>query len=230
MASSPYLVYFAGDLFDQKHLTGNALLAEMIEKVSNGKYKLHLPQNKETIEGRGVIVKNDAIENVIRDRDLENLLKCDVAVYNFDGTDLDSGTVVEFCYGKMVDIPCVQLRTDIRLNGDQDKGGDPWNLMVSGFPRTKSLCLCSLLMWHEIIEKYHTLPEQLNAFHKAIAEKIVETLDYVISQESIFKKNKEQAKLAYSLAIKSAGGQLYKVLPEETVNKLVDIKFEKGLI
>ena len=30
-----YSIYFAGDLFDHKHLIGNALLAEAIEKYSD---------------------------------------------------------------------------------------------------------------------------------------------------------------------------------------------------
>lgn len=40
-----YKVYFAGDLFDQKHITGNYVLAEYIEKLSHNVYKCILPQD-----------------------------------------------------------------------------------------------------------------------------------------------------------------------------------------
>ncbi|MCF7899189.1 hypothetical protein K9L05_00900 [Candidatus Babeliales bacterium] len=42
-----YNIYFAGDLFDQKHITGNFLLAKQIEKIPNYKYKCMLPQDWE---------------------------------------------------------------------------------------------------------------------------------------------------------------------------------------
>ena len=54
---------------------------------------------------------------------------------------LDSGTVVEFVYAKLLDIPAVILRTDFRGGGDQDTDGDAWNLMVSFYPRTRNVTL-----------------------------------------------------------------------------------------
>ena len=41
------LVYFAGDLFNHKDLTGNLLLAESIESKSSGRYICVLPQHLE---------------------------------------------------------------------------------------------------------------------------------------------------------------------------------------
>ena len=46
--------------------------------------------------------------------DFELLYNCDCLIANLDGPDPDSGTVVEFCFAKMLDMPAVLLRTDFR--------------------------------------------------------------------------------------------------------------------
>ena len=212
-------IYFAGDLFDHKHLVGNALLAQQIEKVSNGRYKCVLPQNNEIPSDR---------TNQIRDLDLQNVLSCDVAIFNFDGTDLDSGTVVEFCYAKMVDVPSVQFRSDFRLAGDQSADGDPWNLMASGFPRTKKVALNSMALLREF--KRDTLIEQIADYHAAIAQKIIDALDEVCSRESLFKGDKEKAKAVYKWATISAGGFLPSILTDEKISEIIESKSQKGLI
>lgn len=121
-------VYLAGSLFDLRHLAGNAILGEQIEVVSAGRFKVYLPQDYE-------LESLDA--KAIRDSDLKVLLGCQAAVFQFDGTELDSGTVVEFMAAKFADIPAVLLRTDFRRGGDRN--GEPWNLMCSFYPRTVSL-------------------------------------------------------------------------------------------
>ena len=109
--SRPLRIYFAGDLFDSKDLGGNLLLADAIDRCSNGKYQVMLPQD-------GECEVNERTSQSIRDADFQLLFDCDVIAANFDGTDLDSGTVVEFCFAKMVDMPAVLLRTDFRDSGD----------------------------------------------------------------------------------------------------------------
>ena len=123
-----YRVYLAGELFDAKHLAGNVLLAEAIEAESNGRFRVVLPQDLElpSMEPK-----------TIRDEDFKALLDCDAAIFQFDGCDLDSGTVAEFMAAKFADIPSVLLRTDFRRGGDRNE--QPWNLMCSFYPRTKSL-------------------------------------------------------------------------------------------
>ncbi len=128
-------VYFAGELFSAKHLVGNAYLAEAIHAASHGRYLCRLPQD---FEPRG------SHPRLIRDEDLRGLLACDLALFNFDGPELDSGTVVEFMFAKFADIPCVILRSDFRSAGDQGPRGDPWNLMVSFYPRSVSVSVHSL--------------------------------------------------------------------------------------
>jgi nucleoside 2-deoxyribosyltransferase len=128
-----FLVYFAGELFSSKHLVGNAALADAIAKVSNLKFTCVLPQS---LEDREMSAQD------IRDKDIVTLISCDLALFNFDGPELDSGTVAEFMFAKLADIPSLLLRTDFRRGGDQ--GVDPWNLMMSFYPRTRTLCLNSM--------------------------------------------------------------------------------------
>src|SRR6202030_2376899 len=135
-----FLVYFAGELFSSKHLVGNAALADAIAKVSNLNFACVLPQTLET----GEMSAQD-----IRDKDIVTLIGCDLALFNFDGPELDSGTVTEFMFAKFADIPSLLLRTDFRRAGDQ--GDDPWNLMMSFYPRTRTLCLNSLEIYKEAL-------------------------------------------------------------------------------
>ena len=129
-------VYFAGELFSAKHLAGNAGLAAAIQRLSAGQISCVLPQ---TLENRGEGA------HFIRDEDLENLMTSDLALFNFDGCEIDSGTVVEFMVAKFTDIPALLLRTDFRRGGDQDEA--PWNLMLSFYPRTRVCCLDSMALY-----------------------------------------------------------------------------------
>ena len=137
-SSKSHTVYFAGELFSSKHLVGNAYLAEAVHEKSHGRYLCRLPQDFE--------VRSHEPRR-IRDKDIRSLLECDLALFNFDGPELDSGTVVEFMFAKFADIPCVVLRSDFRAAGDQPPGGDPWNLMVSFYPRSVSVPVNSLLLY-----------------------------------------------------------------------------------
>ena len=87
----------------------------------------------------------------IRDQDIVTLIGCDLALFNFDGPELDSGTVTEFMFAKFADIPSLLLRTDFRRAGDQ--GEDPWNLMLSFYPRTRTLCLNSMEIYKKALER-----------------------------------------------------------------------------
>ncbi len=136
--SKSYTVYFAGELFSSKHLVGNAYLAEAVHERSHGKYLCRLPQDFE-LRGQH--------PHLIRDKDIRSLLECDLALFNFDGPELDSGTVVEFMFAKFADIPCVVLRSDFHAAGDQPPGGDPWNLMASFYPRSVAVSVSALALY-----------------------------------------------------------------------------------
>ena len=141
MAEKSLKIYFAGDLFDHKDLAGNLLLAAAIEKYSDNRYQVLLPQD-------GECEVTNRTSQTIRDADFKLLFNCDLIVANFDGTDLDSGTVVEFCFAKMMDMPAVLLRTDFRDCGDNDlPDGEPWNLMCSHYPRTAVCCMNAMQIY-----------------------------------------------------------------------------------
>ncbi len=179
-----YSVYFAGDLFDVKDLMGNAIMAEAIEKCSNGKFKCILPQDLE---------QNKATPKAIRDSDILNLLSSDIAIFNFDGSELDSGTVVEFMLAKFADIPALQLRTDFRNGGDckmENSTDDmqiypPWNLMASFYPRSEVLLISSAVEYSKV--KEGSSVERIGKAIENIARKIVEAFERLIISKPILK-------------------------------------------
>ena len=174
--SDPIKIYFAGDLFDHKDLVGNVLLGSYIDKESNGRYKCVLPQDQETASNRAEDIRNE---------DLKQVLECDVALFNFDGTELDSGTVVEYMYAKFLDKPAVILRTDFRASGDQE-GGDPWNLMCSFYPRTKVVKLNGMNEYHRARTSASSASELIEGLYSDLALKITSAFDEVCSEESVF--------------------------------------------
>src|SRR6202451_2442131 len=109
-------VFFSGEVFNLKHIIGNAYLAEAIYEKSHGRYLCALPQD---FDPRGTAPR------AVRDHHIRNLVGCDLALFSFDGPDLDSGTVAEFMIAKFADIPSVILRSDRRGAGGRGSQGDP---------------------------------------------------------------------------------------------------------
>jgi nucleoside 2-deoxyribosyltransferase len=137
-----YTVYFAGELFNAKDLIGNAYLAEAIFDKSHGRFLCVLPQN---IEHRRLTAQP------VRDRSLRTLAACDLALFNFDGSEVDAGPVAEFLFAKFADIPAVLLRSDPRARGSGHSG--TWNLMCSFYPRTEQVLLDSLASYRKITQQ-----------------------------------------------------------------------------
>lgn len=147
-ASSPQKLtyYHAGPLFTIADLHTNVLLSREISKISDGKFCPLLPQD---LEQRGNVTPQN-----IRDKDIRALLSCDLALFTYDGAELDSGTVVEFMIAKFADIPSVILRSDFRGGGDQaskDSPGQPWNLMSSFWPRTTSVVVDAMMGYKQAL-------------------------------------------------------------------------------
>jgi nucleoside 2-deoxyribosyltransferase len=166
-------IYFAGSLFNHKDLFGNKLLASAIENSSEDRYSCLLPQDIEFGSNRAADIRNG---------DLKAVFESDIAIFNFDGTELDSGTVVEFMVAKFLDIPALILRTDFRKSGDQESGGENWNLMCSFYPRTESLTLNSM-------ELYHKNSGDIKKFYADLAKPIIEKLDLVVKVKPIADPN-----------------------------------------
>lgn len=120
-------VYFGGPLFSIQELIGNEIFAKTINKVSEDRYEIVTPQR---------LLRREENQKAIRNSDLYELLSCDIALFNFNGEELDSGTVVEFMFAKFSDMPAVVLRTDYR---DIDPKCETWNLMAKYYPRTETI-------------------------------------------------------------------------------------------
>jgi hypothetical protein len=136
-------VFFGGEIFNLKDLIGNAYLAEAIYEKSHGRYLCALPQD---FDPRGTTPRT------IRDHHVRSLVACDLALFSFDGPDLDSGTLVEFMVAKFADIPSVILRSDRRGAGARLP---QWNLMANFFPRTAVVSLDGLGAYKTILKKRH---------------------------------------------------------------------------
>jgi nucleoside 2-deoxyribosyltransferase len=204
-----YKVYFAGDLFDQKHITGNLLLSKNIEKLCNGLYKCVLPQDWE-----GATFDN-SID--IRNKDFKSVMLADLILFNFDGVDLDSGTVAEFMFAKMLDIPAVLLRTDVRNGGYLF--GDDWNLMLSGFPRCVVVKNSALELFNDFgLEKTQTI----------IARSIIDAFNEVLKKEPLL-KSYEEIFSAYRFVSKMCGSRLDKIISDKFLHELVTAKMDKKI-
>jgi nucleoside 2-deoxyribosyltransferase len=134
-------VFFSGELFNLKDIIGNAYLAEAIYEKSHGRYLCLLPQD---FDPRGTAARS------IRDHHIRSLVGCDLALFSFDGPDLDSGTVAEFMLAKFADIPAVLLRSDRRGFGDRPS---QWNPTLNYFPRTLIVSLDGLAAYKAILKK-----------------------------------------------------------------------------
>ena len=186
--------YFAGGLFDHKELIGNKLLADAIADVSAGRWEALLPQNEENQ------LRDDP--KSIRDNDFQMVLKSDAALFNFDGTELDSGTVAEFMAARFIDLPCVVLRSDFRKAGDQNIDGEAWNLMLSGYPGTVTLSFDSMNEYQRAFRGKETF-EALKCFYTEMAEKIVAALDEVYGRKPVL--SKADAAVARDILKRSCG-------------------------
>jgi len=189
-------VYFAGAIFDHKALVGNFLLAQSIHLRSQGLFHCTLPQDVEVATGRAI---------QIRDRDIMHVLSSDIALFNFDGTELDSGTVVEFMIAKFLDIPAVVVRTDFRGSGDQGPTGEPWNLMCSGYPRVRTVIINGMAQYHEAKHEVSSPELLLAALYEKFADEIVGSLKSVLAEPSILEQDEARMRAIYDWTIDSLG-------------------------
>lgn len=201
-----FTVYFAGDLFDQKHLTGNHILAERIEELSDGRYRCNLPQQ---FEGS---MPTDRVE--IRNISIRSIMKADAAIFNFDGVDLDSGTVVEFVIAKMLDVPALLLRTDFRTGGFEF-GGD-WNLMVDGFPRSVELAIPSIFMYSDL---------GMEGMHKSMAKSIIDGLDEAMNKKPLL-TSLDDLLTAFLFVTRMCGSGMDELMTDELLNEIITRRME----
>lgn len=202
-----YTIFFAGDLFDQKDLVGNLLLAQHVEVASNNEYTCILMQDWQGKFTTPIDVRNN---------DIKSLIQSDAILLNFDGTDLDSGTVVEFMIAKMLDIPAVLLRTDSRAC--KDFGAD-WNLMAIGYPRTT-------VVKHDVMPIYKT--KGFEEMQRTIAVLVVDAFKKVTQEQSLL-RSYEEIFSAYMHVIKMCGKTLEQVIPQTVIHEIITAKISKNI-
>ena len=221
-------VYFAGELFSLKDLIGNAVLADAISEGSKGRYTCVLPQ---ALEQRETTAKN------IRDQDIKTLMQCDVGLFNFDGTEIDSGTVVEYMIAKFLDIPSVIVRSDFRLGGD--RGADPWNLMMSFYPRTKIILTDGMGDYQSKLSDRDALRDDLEgtvrksieattAAVNSLALRVISGFDEIVDEAPVLPKQSRYQ--VYSWAQLMPGDDFRKKEDGEFLEEILKRKVRMGLL
>jgi len=212
-------VYFAGDLFNHKDLTGNLHLAEAIERESSGQYICILPQHLEQSTSRSIDIRNN---------DLSKILSADLILVNFDGTELDSGTVIEFLFAKALDVPAVILRSDFRSAGDQERG-DPWNLMCSGYPRTGKLTINAMAWYQEAWGKGGGMADVLERFYSKLSKAIITEFDNVYNEPSLI-HSQQMLRNVYEWGLRFPGNGFSDLFTEQELKSLLEKKQKKALL
>lgn len=198
-------VYWAGALFNLKDLIGNRMLADAFERQASGRWIADLPQEPDPEQA-----------GPIRDDDLERLFTADAVIANFDGADLDSGTVAEFCFAKFIDLPAVLLRTDFRNGNDVSTCPDPWNLMCSGYPRTE-------ILLYDAMRESASL--DFASMSMLLGMRIVHALDRCAAMPPVA-KTPEDAFFAFRHAVRSAGGTMPERFPDDRIRGIIDSRYQ----
>jgi nucleoside 2-deoxyribosyltransferase len=215
-------VYFAGALFTHKDLLGNIQLATAIEESSAGRYVCVLPQHCAQTTTPAVDIRN---------QNFKHLMTCDLALFNFDGTDLDSGTVVEFMFAKFLDIPAVLLRTDFRAAGDQQENGAAWNLMCSFYPRTKVVQLNAMAWYQQAWNAGGTWQDLTQRFCQNIAAAVIDSFDAVRREAPVSQGAQIDVECLYQWALRFPGSPLADYRSHSAfVTQLVTEKRQKNLL
>lgn len=130
-------VILFGPPFKQAERNWNRALKEFLEKVSEGRVMVTLPQDEARQFIRGKTIDFDGIA----DKCFENAESHDVAVAILDGSDADSGTCAEMGYrkGYNASLITVGVRTDFR---EGEAGG--LNLMLH---RGTKIRLCDAVVY-----------------------------------------------------------------------------------
>jgi nucleoside 2-deoxyribosyltransferase len=215
---SETLKYFhAGALFNLKELAGNAMMAQAISEQSGGRYQAVLPQD---------FVLDQKKPTAIRDADLSALLSADVALFHFDGTELDSGTVVEFMVAKFADIPAVLLRTDFRRAGDSHE--DAWNLMLSGYPRTRQVIVHAMELYHQQSNPEQALKNAAERATHETARRVITAFDEVSRLPSVLPSELRPA--VYRWLALFPGFGLSPLEMEKNLQAILETKTQRGLL
>jgi hypothetical protein len=167
----------------------------------------------------------------IRNQDIAKIIECDLGLFNFDGTELDAGTVVEFMLAKFLDIPSVILRSDFRTCGEKEIGGEDWNFMCSFYPRTRVVKFNAIISYQKAVAQNRSLNETIESYYSRIAGLIIENLDTVRSEKPLLKGDLKRLEALYYWALTFPGGGIDKMLSNPTfVGQVLAAKVQKGVV
>ena len=192
-------------------------MAEAIERESSGRYVCVLPQHLEQSTSRSIDIRNN---------DLSKIVNADLILVNFDGTELDSGTVIEFLFAKALDIPAVILRSDFRSAGDQERG-DPWNLMCSGYPRTGKLTLNAMAWYQEAWGKGGGTAAVLDRFYSKLSKARITEFQNVYNEPSLI-DSQQMFRNVYEWGMRFPGNGFSDLFTEQELESLLEKKQKKG--
>jgi nucleoside 2-deoxyribosyltransferase len=232
----PLSVYAAGGMFTQHELSTNVYIKEAVWKLSRGRFQLLLPQSKELRES-----EMSDLAMFIRNADLYQVTKADMLIARFDGLELDTGTVIEFIWAKILGKPAVILRCDSRRSSSADLD-EPYNLMVKNWPRTVEVQINSLMQYiRSFAEKRVEGIEQnsfqgiidveLNIIRKGVGEiarKIIEGLEEALLLKSPYPF--ELKETIYKTLRHSPAGGFDKMLSESELEKIIHRLRENGTL
>jgi nucleoside 2-deoxyribosyltransferase len=215
--SGPLTYFHAGALFNLKELAGNVLMARAIRHESNGRYQAVLPQDLELHRER---------TTSIRDSDLLALLQADVALFHFDGSELDSGTVVEFMVAKFADIPAVLLRTDFRRAGDAND--DAWNLMLSDYPRTRQVIVHAMELYHRQRDPEKALEHAAEKATHHTARRVIDAFDEVLALPAVLTPELRESVYRWLALFPGIGGSATAL--QKNLGSILRGKIDRGLL
>ena len=164
----------------------------------------------------------------IRNNDLSKIVSADLILVNFDGTELDSGTVIEFLFAKAIDVPAVILRSDFRSAGDQDRG-DPWNLMCSGYPRTGKLTLNAMAWYQETWVKGGGTAAVLERLYSKLSKAIITEFDKVYNEPTLI-DSQQMLRNVYEWGLRFPGNGFSDLFTEQELKTLLEKKQKKALL
>ena len=194
-------------------------MSDAIERESSGRYVCVLPQHLEQSTSRSIDIRNN---------DLRKIVSADLILVNFDGTELDSGTVIEFLFAKTLDVPAVILRSDFRSAGDQERG-DPWNLMCSGYPRTGKLTLNAMAWYQEAWGKGGGTTAVLERLYCKLSKARITEFDKVYHEPSLI-DNQQMLRNVYEWGLRFPGNGFSDLFTEQELISLLEKKQKKALL
>eukprot|EP01108_Squamamoeba_japonica_P003234 TRINITY_DN2653_c0_g1_i1.p1 TRINITY_DN2653_c0_g1~~TRINITY_DN2653_c0_g1_i1.p1 ORF type:complete len:244 (-),score=51.56 TRINITY_DN2653_c0_g1_i1:12-743(-) len=221
-STEPPRVYFAGPLFDTQTLIGNLLLAARLQH--SGQFLVHLPQDHDASVAAGAVPQ----ASEIRDKDFCALASCDVGMFHFDGSELDSGTVAELMFARSLGMPCVIVRSDFRLGGDAP-GKCPWNAMLADLKGVVPLQYDSLKAYREVTARCNGMGavQRVEALLDDVASRMEPALKRAML--GIERPDVDTLTAVYQWQLSQIGASLEQLCVEQwgSVRSLVEHKLKK---